>query len=129
MKLTPVIIFIWLITGFPALSLSAGKISEDKTYNIIIIGEPNLKYEIWNPELPLFLGTFPASISRLPELDVENVSLGNILIIYSGRKNNGYAHLPLRHLNDVSENESQYPGFSMFRELLSWGFYVRHVKS
>jgi hypothetical protein len=56
------------------------------------------------------------------------VSLENIRIIYPGRANKGYAYLPLHRLQDVPENESQYPEFSMFGELPSWGFYVRHVK-
>ena len=91
-------------------------------------GAPDLKYEIRGPQLPFFHNTFPASITGLPGHYVENVSLENIRVIYPGRANNGYAHLPVHRLKDVSENESGYPEFSMFGELPSWGFYVRHVK-
>jgi len=91
-------------------------------------GAPDLKYEIRGPELPFFHNTFPASITGLPGHYVENVSLENIRIIYPGRANKGYACLPLHRLKDVPENESNYPEFSMFGELPSWGFYVRHVK-
>ncbi|TNF42703.1 MAG: glycoside hydrolase family 28 protein [Bacteroidetes bacterium] len=99
--------------------------------NIVVqvpFGAPDLKYEIRGPELPFFHNTFPASITGLPGHYVENVNLENIRIIYPGRANNGYAHLPVHRLKDVPENESQYPEFSMFGELPSWGFYVRHVK-
>lgn len=91
-------------------------------------GAPDLKYKIRGPELPFFHNTFPASITGLPGHFVENVRLENIRIVYPGRANKGYAFLPLHRLKDVPENESEYPEFSMFGELPSWGFYVRHVK-
>jgi hypothetical protein len=37
------------------------------------------------------------------------------------------AYLPLSRLKDVLENIKGYPEFTMFGELPSWGFYVRHV--
>lgn len=113
---------------------SEGKVGTLKNVSIknvvvqVPFGAPDLKYEIRGPELPFFHNTFPASITGLPAHYVENVSLENIRIIYPGRANNGYAHLPVHRLKDVPENESQYPEFSMFGELPSWGFYVRHVK-
>jgi hypothetical protein len=113
---------------------SDGKVGTLKNVSIknvvvqVPFGAPDLKYEIRGPELPFFHNTFPASITGLPGHYVENVSLENIRIIYPGRANNGYAHLPVHRLKDVPENESEYPEFSMFGELPSWGFYVRHVK-
>ena len=89
---------------------------------------PDIKYQIRGPQLPFFHNVFPASITGIPGHYVENVTLENIRIIYPGRANNGYAHLPVHRLKDVPENESTYPEFSMFGELPSWGFYVRHVK-
>jgi hypothetical protein len=89
---------------------------------------PDLKYQIRGPELPFFHNPFPASITGLPGHNVENVSLENIRVIYPGRANKGYAYIPLHRLDDVPENEAEYPEFSMFGELPSWGFYVRHVK-
>ena len=52
----------------------------------------------------------------------------NIRIIFPGRANRGYAYIPLHRLDDVPENESEYPEYHMFGELPSWGFYVRHFK-
>ena len=121
---------IFIKLGHRNVDGKVGTLKNVKISNVVVqvpFGAPDLKYEIRGPELPFFHNTFPASISGLPDHYVENVSLENIRIIYPGRANNGYAHLPLHRLNDVPENESQYPEFSMFGELPSWGFYVRHV--
>jgi hypothetical protein len=55
------------------------------------------------------------------------VTLENIEITYPGRASKGMAYHPLSRLKDVKENISGYPEFTMFGELPSWGFYVRHV--
>ena len=122
---------IFIKLGHRNVDGKVGTLKNVKISNVVVqvpFGAPDLKYEIRGPELAFFHNTFPASITGLPGHDVENVSLENVRIIYPGRANNGYAHLPVHRLNDVPENESQYPEFSMFGELPSWGFYVRHVK-
>ncbi|MEZ5105000.1 MAG: glycoside hydrolase family 28 protein [Draconibacterium sp.] len=122
---------IFIKLGHRNVDGKVGTLKNVKISNVVVqvpFGAPDLKYEIRGPELAFFHNTFPASITGLPDHDVENVSLENIRIIYPGRANNGYAHLPVHRLKDVPENESQYPEFSMFGELPSWGFYVRHVK-
>lgn len=93
----------------------------------IPFGAPDINYAIRGPELPFFHNPFPASISGIPGHFVENVKLENIQISYPGRANKGYAHIFLWNLDMVPENEDRYPEFSMFGELPSWGFYVRHV--
>lgn len=90
-------------------------------------GPPDKDYDIRGPELAFFHNTFPASITGMPGYYVENIKLENISIIYPGKGNNGLAILPLNRLDDVPENETEYPEFHMFGELPSWGFYVRHV--
>lgn len=94
---------------------------------VIPFGAPDVNYKIRGPELPFFHNPFPSSISGLPGHNVENVTIENVEISYPGRANRGYAHIPLRRLNSVPEAEEKYPEFSMFGELPSWGFYVRHV--
>ncbi|MDZ4748405.1 MAG: glycosyl hydrolase family 28 protein [Saprospiraceae bacterium] len=89
---------------------------------------PDYAYEIRGPALPFFHNTFPASITGIPGHPVENVTLENIEIIYPGRGNNGLANMPISRLTDVPEKVAVYPEFSMFGELPSWGFYVRHVE-
>lgn len=93
----------------------------------IPFGAPDINYTIRGPELPFFHNPFPASISGIPGHPVENVKLENIEISYPGRANKGYARMYLWNLDAVPENEGEYPEFSMFGELPSWGFYVRHV--
>jgi hypothetical protein len=90
--------------------------------------KPDNNYKIRGPDLPNFHNVFPSSITGNPGVYVENVTLENIQINYPGRGNKAYANLPLYRIKDVPELETTYPEFSMFGELPSWGFYIRHVK-
>ncbi|MCM4167121.1 glycoside hydrolase [Arenibacter sp. H213] len=99
-----------------------------KNLNVHIpFSKPDLKYTIRGPEPRFFHNVFPASISGLPGYDVEDITLENVSISYPGRGDKGYAYMPTWRLNTVPEKASSYPEFSMFGELPSWGFYVRHV--
>ena len=95
----------------------------------IAFERPDYAYEIRGPALPFFHNTFPASITGIPGHFVENITLENIIITYPGRGNKGMAYRPLSRLDDVPECIADYPEFSMFGELPSWGFYVRHAKN
>jgi polygalacturonase len=88
---------------------------------------PDYAYEVRGPALPFFHNTFPASITGIPGHAIENVVLENIAITYPGKGNDGLAHMPISRLKAVPEKEADYPEFSMFGELPSWGFYVRHL--
>lgn len=90
-------------------------------------GRPDIDYDLRGPEVDYFHNPFPASIAGIPGHLIENVVLENIEIMYPGRASKGMAYHPLSRLKDVKENINGYPEFSMFVELPSWGFYVRHV--
>lgn len=90
-------------------------------------GRPDMDYDMRGPEVDYFHNPFPASIAGIPGHLIENVTLENIEITYPGRASKGMAYHPLSRLKDVKENINGYPEFSMFGELPSWGFYVRHV--
>ena len=90
-------------------------------------GRPDIDYDMRGPEVDYFHNPFPASIAGIPGHLIENVTLENIEITYPGRASKGMAYLPLSRLKDVKENINGYPEFTMFGELPSWGFYVRHV--
>jgi polygalacturonase len=90
-------------------------------------GRPDMDYDMRGPEVDYFHNPFPASIAGIPGHLIENVTLENIEITYPGTASKGMAYLPLSRLKDVKENINGYPEFSMFGELPSWGFYVRHV--
>ena len=49
-------------------------------------------------------------------------------MVFPGRATKGMAYLPLWRVKDVPEQIEKYPEFSMFGELPSWGFYVRHAR-
>ena len=109
---------------------AVGKLRNVKISNVKVevpFSRPDYKYELRGPELSFFHNPFPASITGISGHFVENVTLENIEIIYPGRGNNGMANLPLWRLDAVPEKEAEYPEFSMFEELPSWAFYVRHV--
>jgi hypothetical protein len=109
---------------------AVGKLRNVKISNIKVevpFDRPDSDYDLRGPDLPFFHNPFPASITGIPGHFVENVTLENIEIIYPGRGNNGMANLPLWRLDAVPEKEADYPEFSMFEELPSWAFYVRHV--
>ncbi|MGQ7944634.1 glycoside hydrolase family 28 protein [Flavobacterium sp. WC2509] len=93
----------------------------------IAFGRPDIDYDLRGPEVDYFHNPFPASIAGIPGHSIENVTLENIEITYPGRASKGMAYLPLWRLKDVLENVKGYPEFTMFGELPSWGFYVRHV--
>ena len=78
-----------------------------------------------HPFLPYNL--VPSSIVGLPGYPVEDVTLENIEISYGGRARKEIAHIPLHKITTVPENPANYPEFSMFGELPSWGFYIRHA--
>ncbi len=91
-------------------------------------GRPDENYDMRGPALPFFHNQFPAPITGIPDAALENITLENITIRYPGRASKGMAYIPLWRLDEVPEKIQDYPEYSMFGELPSWGFYVRHVK-
>jgi len=82
-----------------------------------IFGHPFLPYNL-----------VPSSIVGIPDYPVQDVILENIEISYGGMASKVIACIPLNKIISVPENEANYPEFSMFGELPSWGFYVRHTE-
>jgi len=89
---------------------------------------PDLRYDVRGPDLPFFHNPFPSSITGLPGHVVENIVLEDIDIRYPGRGTPAMGNIPIWRLQQVPENEADYPEFSMFGELPAWAFYVRHVR-
>jgi hypothetical protein len=104
-------------------------ISIKDVYVQVPFGRPDIDYDMRGPEVDFFHNPFPASIAGIPGHHVENVVLENIEISYPGRASKGMAYVPLSRLDQVPEQVKSYPEFSMFRELPSWGLYVRHTKN
>lgn len=95
----------------------------------IPFGRPDINYDLRGPEVDFFHNPFPSSITGIPGYYIEGIHLENIEITYPGRATKGMAYIPLNRLNQVPEQIDKYPEFSMFGELPSWGFYIRHAKN
>lgn len=95
-------------------------------YNVSTKNRPDLGYPfIGQPTYPYNL--IPASIVGIPGSYIEDITLENIEIVYSGTGDKKVAQIELDSLNKVPEKAGDYPEFSMFGELPSWAFYVRHA--
>ncbi len=93
----------------------------------IPFGRPDSDYDMRGPAVNFFHNPIPSSITGIPGQKVENIVIENLRIICPGRASKGMAYIPLWRIKDVPEKVNEYPEFSMFGELPSWGFYIRHV--
>ena len=87
-------------------------------------GRPDGDYDIRGPEVSYFHNPFPSSITGYPSHAVQNVILDSIRIVAPGNASKGMAYV---RVDEVPENEKNYPEFTMFGELPAWGFFFRHV--
>ena len=91
-------------------------------------GRPDINYDLRGPEVDYFHNIHPAPICGIPGNCIEDVLLENVRIVYPGHASKGMAYIPLWRKEDVPEQIDKYPEFTMFGELPSWGFYLRHVR-
>ncbi len=75
-----------------------------------------------------FHNPIPSPITGMPEQPIERVTLRNIDITCPGHASTGMNMVPLWRVESVRENPRGYPEYTMYGELPSWGFYVRHVR-
>lgn len=94
----------------------------------IPFGRTDEAYDLRGPSVPFFHNPIPSSITGIPGHAVENVLIEDVEIRCPGRASKGMAYMPLWRLDSVPEVIKNYPEFSMFGELPSWGFYIRHAK-
>jgi polygalacturonase len=94
----------------------------------LAFGRPDIDYDMRGPAVSFFHNPFPSSITGIPGYRVEKVRIENVEITHPGRASKGMAYIPLSRLDQVPEQIKEYPEFHMFRELPSWGFYVRHAE-
>jgi len=119
--------------------LRLGARSQGKTSNIdnvhishvtgyISANKPDTGYEYEGPVEDLPRNISPAIIiSGLPGAPVKNIFLSDISLDHPGGGDTFYANISLDHLNDIPELPAQYPEYSMFKELPSWGIFARHA--
>lgn len=90
--------------------------------------DADINYDMKGPRLSFPHNPIPSSITGIPGNYVENVTIEDIEIVYPGRASKGIAYIPTWRVESVPENINHYPEYSMFGELPSWAFYVRHTK-
>lgn len=98
-------------------------------YCQVPFGRPDINYDLRGPGLNDIFNPIPCSITGIPESRIGSVTIENIEIEMPGHATKGMAYIPLWRVGDVPEKIKDYPEFSMFGELPSYGFYVRHVGS
>lgn len=89
--------------------------------------KPDKGYEIEGPIFKEPHNINPSSIVGLPGHPVQDVTLENIDLTYVGGNSKDLAYRSLDSLARVPERMPNYPEFSMFGELPSYGFYARHA--
>ncbi|MEO5997262.1 MAG: glycosyl hydrolase family 28 protein [Chitinophagaceae bacterium] len=67
-------------------------------------------------------------IAGLPNKKITNVTITNVQIKHPGGGDPMYAKVSLTDLEKIPEYPDHYPEFSMFKELPSWGIYIRHAQ-
>jgi hypothetical protein len=70
-------------------------------------------------------GNFSASITGIPGAAIENISLNNIRMVNLGNVKSGEY---LADYTKVKEDEKGYPQPTVWGNLPSYGFFIRHVK-
>ena len=109
----------------------AGSIKNVTVKNLwceVPFGRPDIAYDLRGPEVNYFHNPFPCVISGIPEAMIQGVMLEDIEVVFPGRASKGMAYIPVSRLQAVPEKIDEYPEFTMFGELPSWGFYTRHVE-
>lgn len=109
-----------------------GKLSKVYIGNVkaeIPAGKPDAGYTMEGPRELFDHNIFPSSITGIPGHPVNDITLENIDIIYSGHAQKQVAYRNVDSLENMQEHVADYPEFSMFRELPAWGLYVRHAEN
>ena len=109
---------------------SMNNITIQNMYAEIPADKPDTGYEYEGPVEDNPRNISPAIIAGLPGMDITNVTLKNIEIVYPGGSNPKYAYRGTKpaDLDAIPEMPEKYPEFSQWKELPAWGFYIRHAK-
>ena len=124
---------IYLRTGIRWNNGKMGYLRNITLYNIKVevpATKADAGYSYEGPIEDLPRNISPSGIVGIPELPIENVTLKNVEIIYPGGGNKLYAYRGTsdEELDSIPEMKDVYPEFSQFKELPSWGLFIRHAK-
>jgi len=121
---------IFIRLGQRSQKAPAGKVKGIHISNVTVdvpAGKPDAGYQMEGPKVRDPHNVFPSSIVGLPSGRVEDITLENITINYTGDGKKENAFINKDTLDRVPERIKNYPEFSMFGELPAWGFYIRHA--
>lgn len=98
-------------------------------YAEVPFDKPDAGYNYEGPVEDLPRNISPSGIVGTPGHRIDGVLLENVEIHYPGRADSTYAYCGTKDadLASIAERGTQYPEFSMFKELPAWGFYIRHA--
>ena len=124
---------IYLCTGIRWNNGKMGYLRNITLSNIKVevpLGKADAGYSYEGPIEDLPRNTSPSGIVGIPDIPIENVILKNVEIIYPGGGNKNYAYRGTspEELDSIPEMIDVYPEFSQFKELPSWGLFIRHAK-
>jgi polygalacturonase len=123
---------IFIRLGKRMTNLPPGRLNKIYIGNVKVevpAGKPDAGYNMEGPRELFDHNIFPSSITGIPGHPVTNITLENIEIVYSANAKKQVANVNVDSLQNIPENISDYPEFSMFGELPAWGFYVRHAEN
>ena len=121
------VIFLRIGERVPGKKGRINNITISNLYAEVPLTKADAGYNYEGPVEDLPRNVSPASIVGASDVDITNVTLRNVEIIYPGGGNPRYAYVGLDQLDMVPEIPEKYPEFSMFKELPAWGFYIRHA--
>ncbi|MFR9649647.1 MAG: glycosyl hydrolase family 28 protein [Rikenellaceae bacterium] len=98
-----------------------------RMYVEVPFDRPDSNYDLRGPSVTYVHNIHPAPITGITGYNIEDVTLEDIEIVYPGRATKGMAYVPLNRLDSIDEKAKNYPEFSVFGELPSWGFYIKNV--
>ncbi len=98
-------------------------------YVEVAADKPDAGYSYEGPVEDLPRNISPSSIVGTPSNRIENITLENVEIHYPGGSDSNFAFCGTdpQSLASIDERTTQYPEFSMFKELPAWGLYLRHA--
>ena len=121
---------IFIRLGHRDQKASIGKVRGVHISNVTVdvpAAKPDAGYQMEGPTIREAHNVFPSSIVGIPSGRIEDVTLENIEINYSGDGGKEKAFINKDTLDRIPERTKNYPEFSMFGELPAWGFYIRHA--
>jgi hypothetical protein len=67
-------------------------------------------------------------ITGIPGVLISNIIFDNVSFTHPGGAVKEYANVPLDRIDKIPELPAKYPEYSMFKELPTWGIFIRHAK-